>query len=172
MTRILSASTPSSRPRSSISRYARPLARVDGMDGLCYRLQEIICYTFFVAQRFIDHLRRFAAFCGVLRRFAAFCGILRHFAAFCSVLRRVGDKFLLQDQIFGGAQTPVPFSGRLKIIVPKWGGSGPLSPLKTCFQVSSRKTTSNDLACHFLVHFSWFLFPSLWYIHHTLSNKA
>jgi hypothetical protein len=48
--------------------------------------------------------------------------------------------FPLRDQNFGGAQTPAPFSGRLKIIMPKWGGSGPLSPLKTCFLVSSRST--------------------------------
>ena len=54
---------------------------------------------------------------GVLRRFAAFCGVLRCFTAFYGVLRRVGNKFPLQDQIFWGAQTPAPFSGRLKIIV-------------------------------------------------------
>ena len=159
-TRTLSASTPSNRPQSSISWYARPLARVDGMDGLCYWLQEIIRFTFLwrsnlaiicgILQRFaafcgiLQHfaafcsvLRRFATFYGVLQRFAVFCGVLRCFVVFCSILWRVGDKCPLRDQIFGGAQTPAPFSGRLKIIVPKWGGSGPLSPLKTFFLVSS-----------------------------------
>ncbi len=95
----------------------------------CYRSQEIICYIFFVAQQSSDHLWRFVAFCGVLQRLRC----IRHFAAFSSVFRRVGNKFPLLDQIFGGAQTPTPFSGRLKIIVPKCGGSGPLPPLKTCF---------------------------------------
>jgi hypothetical protein len=68
---------------------------------------------------FCGVLRRFAAFCGILRHFAAFCGVLRRFTAFYGVLRRVGNKFPLQDQIFWGAQTPAPFSGRLKIIVSK-----------------------------------------------------
>ena len=87
---------------------------------------------------FYSVLRCFAMFCGVLRCFAVFCGVLWCFVAFCGVLRRVGDKCPLQDQIFWGSQTLTPFSGQLKIIMPKWGGSGPVSPLKTCFLVSSR----------------------------------
>jgi hypothetical protein len=50
-------------------------------------------------------LRCFAVFCGVLRCFAVFCDVLQCFTVFCGVLRRVDDKFLLWDQIFGGAQT-------------------------------------------------------------------
>ena len=55
-----------------------------------------------------------AAFCGVLQRFAVFCGVcgvcgvLQLFAAFWGVLQRLGDKFPLQDQIFGGGSNPPP----------------------------------------------------------------
>jgi len=71
-------------------------------------------------------------FCGaaIKRSFASFCGKLRRFPAFSSI----GDEVPLQDQIFRGAQTLGPFSGRLKIL----GGIGPLSPLKTFVLVSSR----------------------------------
>ena len=101
---------------------------------------------------FCGILRRFAAFCGVLWRFVAFCSILQRFAAFCGVLWSFvafwgifGNKFLLRDQIFGGAQTPAPFSGRSTIIVPKWGGSGPLSPPENIFSGFFLRTTSRSL---------------------------
>ena len=58
---------------------------------------------------------------------AIICGVLRRFAAFSGVFLRIGYKFLLPDQIFGGAQTPTPFSGRLKIIA-KMGGQMPPPP--------------------------------------------
>jgi len=78
-----------------------------------------------VAQQSSDHLWRFVAFCGVLQRLRC----IRHFAAFSSVFRRVGNKFPLLDQIFGGAQTPTPFSGRLKIIQDQnWGALAPFPP--------------------------------------------
>jgi hypothetical protein len=66
-----------------------------------------------------------AIMCGVLWRFAAFSSVLQHFAAFSGVFRRVGNKLPLQDQIFGGAQTPTPFSGWLKIIMPNGGALAP-----------------------------------------------
>jgi len=47
-----------------------PIDVIDGMDGLCYRLQEIIiCNIFFVARRsaFSDHFGRFPAFSGVFQ---------------------------------------------------------------------------------------------------------
>ena len=104
---------------------------------------------FFVARRFSNHLWHFAVFCGILRRFLAFSGVFWCFPAFpgifwrflvfSGVFWRVGDKFPLRDQIFGGAQTPTPFSGGLKIIVPKWGGSGLRSPPKTFFLFFSRE---------------------------------
>ena len=87
---------------------------------------------FFVARRFSNHLWHFAVFCGILRRFLAFSGVFWCFPAF-------PGKFPLRDQIFGGAQTPTPFSGGLKIIVPKWGGSGLRSPPKTFFLFFSRE---------------------------------
>ena len=58
-----------------------PIDVIDGMDGLCYRLQEIIWYIFFVVRRFSNHFWRFPAFSSVLRRFAVFCGILQRFPA-------------------------------------------------------------------------------------------
>ena len=143
---------------------------INDMDGLCYMIQEIICYIFlwrgdlaiicgvlwcfvvfcgvlwrfaafcsvlrhFVA--FCGILRRFVAFCGILRCFAVFCGVLRCFAAFCSILQHFAAFCSASVIKFWGAQTPTPFSGWLIIIVPKWAGRGPLSPLKTMFLVSS-----------------------------------
>ena len=93
---------------------------------------------YLVPQRLIAnsrYLRRFPAFSGVFRRLPASSGVFRRFLAFSGALAisfHCGTKYL------GGAQTPTPFSGWLKIIVPKWGGSGHLSPLKTFFLVSSR----------------------------------
>ena len=130
----------------------------------------IICGVLRCFAVFCGVLRCFAVFCGVLRCFAVFCGVLRCFAVFCGVLRRfvaffgvlwcVGDKFPLRDQIFGGAQTPAPFSGRLKIFVPKWGGSGPLSPLKTFLGSTIWHQNGNEcIQFHFvfLIPFSFFL---------------
>ena len=54
-------------------------------------------------------MRHFVAFFGVLRCFAAFCGAL-------AISFPCSTKYL-----GGGGQTPAPFSGRLNIIVPKWG---------------------------------------------------
>jgi hypothetical protein len=34
---------------------------------------------------------------------------LQHFAEFCGILWRVGNKFSLQDHMFGGVKTPPPF---------------------------------------------------------------
>jgi len=71
-------------------------------------------------------------FCGILRR-SAFFGVFRHFLA-------LGDKFPLRDQNFGGAQTPRPLFWSVENNRAKMGGgSGPYSPRKTFFLVSSWK---------------------------------
>ena len=73
-------------------------------------------FCFFVARRFIDHLLCFVAFCGVLWRFPAF--VLWHFPERC-------DKFLLWDQVFGGAQIPPPF---LVVKIENGGAAAPFPP--------------------------------------------
>ncbi len=76
-----------------------------------------------------------AIICGVLRRFTAFYGVLRRFSAIFSAFE-IG--FCCRPNIWG-AKPPGLFLV-VKIIVPKWGGSGPLSPLKTFFLVSQALT--------------------------------
>ena len=56
------------------------------------------------------------------------------FEAFCGVLRRVG-------QMFGGAQSPFLVEN-----MSKWGGSGPLSAMKTFFLVSSSQPTRSEFS--------------------------
>ncbi len=86
-------------------------------------------------------LRCIAVFCGVLWCFVVFCGVLRCFAAFSGVFRRFpecwGYVSVVGPNIWGGSNPCPLFWLVVKIIVPNWGGSGPLSPLKTCFLVSS-----------------------------------
>jgi hypothetical protein len=89
---------------------------------------------------FCGVLQRFAVFCGVLRRFAAFCGILWHFAAFCGVLRRIGNKFPLQDKIFGGGSNPRPLFLSVENNRAKMGGQWPRFPPENIFSGTSRKT--------------------------------
>ena len=73
--------------------------------------------------------------------FAAFWGELATtaivFAAFCGTLAII---FCCRTQIFffgGGGIPPAPFSVRLKIIVPKWGGQWPRFSPQNIFLVSS-----------------------------------
>lgn len=61
------------------------------------------------------------------------CGDLRRFGVICGDLRPIQLAVCFCCQILGGAQPQAPFSCR----EPKLGGHGPLSPLKTCFLVSS-----------------------------------
>ena len=70
LTRTLSASTPSSRPQSSISRYAIPLARDWWYGWPVWQVTGDNMLHFFVVRQFSNHLQRFVVFCGVLRRFA------------------------------------------------------------------------------------------------------
>jgi hypothetical protein len=108
--------------------------------------------VFWLFAAFCGVLWHFAAFCGVLWHFAAFCGILQRFTVFCSVLQRSAvfcgilrhfaarwrKVSVAGPNIWGGGQNPAPFSGRLKIIVPKRGGQWPRSPPENIFLVSSR----------------------------------
>jgi len=82
------------------------------------RLQEIICYIFLWRGDLAILI------CGVLRR-AAFCGVFWHFVAFSGAL----EISSFRNQNFGGAQTPTPFSGRLKKVRYYLRGLGTLSVL-------------------------------------------
>jgi hypothetical protein len=92
----------------------------------------------------IIHNPSFAAFCGVLLRFAAFCGVLQHFAAFCGILRHVGNKFLLQDQIFGGGSNPCPLFWSVENNCAKMGGQWPPFPPENIFSGFFLRTTSRS----------------------------
>ena len=69
------------------------------------------------------------------------CGDLRRFGVICGDLRPIQLAVCFCCQILGGAQPQAPFSCR----EPKLGGHGPLSPLKTCFLVSTSPTGIHSL---------------------------
>ncbi len=77
-----------------------------------------------------NQLRQIVANCGKLLRIVANCNKLWQIVANCGKLRQIGSKFLLRDQIFGGAQTlPPPFQvGWKKIMDQKWGPRPPFPP--------------------------------------------
>ena len=77
-----------------------PIDVIDGMDGLCYRLQEIIICNIFFCGAAIGDL---AIICGVFRRFPAFSGVFRRFSA-----RGVSFSGRLNNRAKMGGLAPFP----------------------------------------------------------------